>query len=220
MLGDWEERLDCQFKKNYMLQLEHFLRQEKKMGKIIYPATEHIYQAFKSCQFNKTKVVIMGQDPYHQKNQAHGLSFSVRVNIDIPPSLNNIFKELCSDQKIPAPSNGCLQKWANQGVLLLNDCLTVEHGKPGSHIGKGWEKFTDAALESLNRGRENLVFILWGNNAKRKCRFINSQRHLILESPHPSPLSAYRGFFGSSPFSKTNNYLTSHNLSTINWRNV
>ena len=162
-------------------------------------------------------MVILGQDPYHGPNQAHGLSFSVRHGIATPPSLKNIYKEMCSDLKTQCPSHGNLEPWAKQGVLMLNSSLTVEHGKAGAHVGKGWERFTDAAIGQLNSARNNVVFILWGRKAQQKGAKVDPHRHRVITSAHPSPLSAYNGFFGSKPFSKANDYLTSHNISPINW---
>ena len=215
--GVWAEKLMDQFEKSYMLKLNSFPNEEKVNGKIIYPPYGTIFNAFKLCQFDQVKVIIVGQDPYHRSNQANGLSFSVKKNIPIPPSLSNIYKELSSDLNIPKANHGCLEKWSQQGVLLLNSCLTVEHGKPGSHQNKGWEIFTDSVLTKLNTEKRNLVFILWGRQACRKCQFLNKSNHFVIESPHPSPFSANRGFFGSKPFSKTNFYLTKHNIKEIDW---
>ena len=209
--------LRTEFDSQYMRNLSKFLREEKKSGKIIYPRGGLIFHAFNLTPFDDVKVVMIGQDPYHGKNQATGLSFSVSDRIQKPPSLLNIFKELKDDLKIPIPENGNLSSWASQGVLLLNSCLTVEHGKPGSHKDWGWEKFTDAIIQKLSLEKTNLVFILWGRLARLKGQQISRQKHCVIESAHPSPLSAHNGFFGSKPFSKTNDYLKVNNRSKINW---
>lgn len=195
-----------------------FLENEAKSSKIIYPAQEDIFQALNSTPFSSVKVVILGQDPYHGPGQAHGLCFSVKKGVKIPPSLANIYKELETDLGISPPNHGHLISWAQQGVLLLNNVLTVEDGKPGSHHKKGWELFTDHIVELLNESRENLVFILWGSPAQKKASKLDSSKHLLIKSVHPSPLSSYRGFFGSKPFSQTNNYLLSRNIKPIDWR--
>lgn len=217
----WLEQLQEEFKKPYMKELKAFLKREYDSKKTIYPATQNYFEAFNQTPFKDVKVVIVGQDPYHGPNQAHGLCFSVKPGVRTPPSLVNIYKELCSDLHIKErPSSGYLISWAKQGVLLLNSTLTVEKGKAGSHQNKGWETFTDAALERLNSQKENLVFILWGSYAQKKGAFINSQEHLVLKAPHPSPLSAHRGFLGSKPFSKTNSYLESKGLAPLNWGSI
>ena len=213
----WNHHLGLEFKKTYMQELQDFLGQEKLAGKVIYPEEGKIFEAFRLCPFNSVKVVILGQDPYHGPGQAHGLSFSVGKGVKIPPSLLNIYKELENDLGIPLPVSGELKKWAQQGVLLLNTVLTVEQGQPGAHHEKGWEKFTDKVIEILNEKKENLVFILWGGPAQKKASKVDPAKHLILKSAHPSPLSVYRGFRGSKPFSQTNSYLKAHNLPEIFW---
>jgi len=216
--ASWLAVLGDEFDKPYMQSLKDFLIDEKAKGKIIFPASSRWFAAFNNTPFDKVKVVILGQDPYHGPKQAHGLCFSVQPNIKIPPSLVNIYKELATDLNIPVSTNGCLEHWAEQGVLLLNATLTVENGQAGSHQNKGWEEFTDKAIQVLNEQRENLIFILWGSYAQKKGAFIDAQRHLVIKSPHPSPLSAYRGFFGSCPFSQTNTYLKSKNKKAIDWQ--
>ena len=183
----------------------------------IFPSEKDIFNAFKYCSFENTKVVIIGMDPYHNDGEAHGLAFSVNYGVKIPPSLRNIFKELENDLQIKPPNHGNLLSWANQGVLLLNAALTVRKNEPGSHQNFGWNKFTDNIISIIDRESFPCVFILWGNFAKKKKMLINSNKHLILESAHPSPLSAYNGFFGSKPFSKTNNFLEKNNIEKINW---
>ena len=215
--ASWKEKLANEFAAEYMANLSQFLRGEKAAGKLIYPAGVDIFSAFNLTPFNRVKVVILGQDPYHGPNQAHGLSFSVRHGISPPPSLQNIYKEMSTDLGTPTPGHGNLETWAKQGVLMLNSVLTVEHGKAGAHSGKGWERFTDAAIHQLNSARDHLVFVLWGRKAQQKGSRIDPQRHRIIMSAHPSPLSAYNGFFGSKPFSKANDYLANHNISPINW---
>ena len=214
----WQNLLLEELKRPYMQELQTFLLQEEKAGKVIYPPNQDIFQALNLTPLDKVKVVILGQDPYHGKNQAHGLCFSVREGVKIPPSLVNIFKELKQDLGINPPNQGCLDPWAKQGVLLLNNVLTVEDGKAGSHHLKGWEEFTDKIIELLNKKRENLVFILWGNPAQKKAERVDSTRHFIIKSPHPSPLSSYRGFFGSKPFSQTNDYLVSKGIPPVDWK--
>jgi len=214
----WQNLLLEELKRPSMQELQTFLLQEEKAGKVIYPPNQDIFQALNLTPLDKVKVVILGQDPYHGKNQAHGLCFSVREGVKIPPSLVNIFKELKQDLGINPPNHGCLDAWAKQGVLLLNNVLTVEDGKAGSHHLKGWEEFTDKIIELLNKKRENLVFILWGNPAQKKAERVDSTRHFIIKSPHPSPLSSYRGFFGSKPFSQTNDYLISKGIPPIDWK--
>ena len=200
-----------------MQSLSKFLRAEKASGKKIYPQGREIFRAFSLTPFDLVKVVILGQDPYHGPDQAHGLSFSVRPGIAKPPSLQNIFKELQSDLGIQPPPHGNLENWAKAGVLLLNSCLTVIDGQAAAHSGKGWERFTDAAIEKLNRHKQHLVFILWGRKAQEKGAKIDQHRHLVLSSAHPSPLAAHNGFFGSAPFSKTNAYLSRHGIAPVNW---
>lgn len=214
----WLEQLQTEFEKPYMKKLKSFLVQELEQNKTIYPHAEDIFSAFNSTPFHKTKVVIIGQDPYHGPGQAHGLCFSVRPDVRIPPSLKNIYKELQSDLNIPPASHGYLQSWAEQGVLLLNSVLTVEKAKAGSHKKRGWEDFTDKVIEVLNHNRENLVFILWGSPAQKKGKHIDTQKHLVLKSVHPSPLSAHRGFFTGQYFSKTNEYLKDNGVSPIEWQ--
>ena len=213
----WKDRLAAEFAADYMAGLSQFLRAEKAAGKRIYPAGSEIFAAFDKTPFDKVKLVILGQDPYHGPGQAHGLSFSVRHGVAPPPSLQNIYKEMASDLGLPHPGHGNLEAWASQGVLLLNSSLTVEDGKAGAHAGKGWEQFTDAAIAALNTARDHLVFILWGRKAQQKGAQIDRQRHLVIESAHPSPLSAHNGFWGSKPFSKSNAYLASHSIAPIDW---
>ena len=214
----WKRLLIAEFELDYMRALSEFLRQEKAAGHTIYPAGNEIFNALNSTPFERVKVVILGQDPYHGPGQAHGLCFSVRSGVALPPSLKNIYKEIAHDLDIPPARTGNLQCWAAQGVLLLNSVLTVQSGSAASHQGKGWERFTDHVIALLNERRENLVFLLWGNYAQRKGAIIDRQRHLVLESVHPSPLSASRGFFGNQQFSQSNHYLESHNQTPIDWR--
>ena len=212
----WKEQLAKEFEKDYFVRLTDFVREEYKTG-TIYPPGRLIFNAFNLCPFNQTKVVIIGQDPYHGPGQAHGLCFSVNEGIAFPPSLQNIFKEIHSDLGKPIPTNGDLTRWANQGVLLLNATLTVRAHQAGSHQRHGWEEFTDSAIRILAEKRENLVFILWGAYAQKKGAFINRDKHLVLTSAHPSPLSAYNGFFGNKHFSRANEYLSAHGIATIDW---
>ena len=213
----WHHHLGAVMNSKEMTQLFRFLDTERANGISIYPPPESVFMAFDLTPFDAVKVVIIGQDPYHGPRQAHGLSFSVPQGVKTPPSLRNIFKELVSDIGCPTPLHGNLESWAQEGVLLLNNCLTVEDGKAGSHHGKGWEAFTDAAISQLADIREHLVFILWGRKAAEKGRTIDANRHLILTAAHPSPLSAYNGFFGSRPFSRTNSYLEAQGQTAINW---
>ena len=213
----WKIRLEDEFAADYMQRLGQFLRAEKASGKKIYPQGREIFRAFSLTPFDLVKVVILGQDPYHGPGQAHGLSFSVRPGIAKPPSLQNIFQELQSDLGIQPPPHGNLENWAKAGVLLLNSCLTVVDGQAAAHSGKGWERFTDAAIEKLNQHKQHLVFILWGRKAQEKGAKIDQHRHLVLSSAHPSPLAAHNGFFGSAPFSKTNAYLCQHGIAPVNW---
>ncbi|SDJ56771.1 uracil-DNA glycosylase [Microbulbifer yueqingensis] len=213
----WRRVLEGEFRKPYMGQLREFLRAERNAGKRIYPPGGQIFNAFNSTPFDRVKVVILGQDPYHGAGQAHGLCFSVMPGVRIPPSLQNIYKELHSDLGIPPAHHGCLQPWAEQGVLLLNATLTVEDSRAGAHQGRGWEQFTDAAIHALAEQRENLVFILWGSYAQKKGAFIDRSRHLVLTAPHPSPLSAHRGFFGTRPFSQANAWLQQHGQQPVEW---
>ncbi len=212
----WKQRLKDEFEKPYFKSLTDFVRQEYST-RTIYPPAKLIFNAFDQCPFHQVKVVIVGQDPYHEPGQAHGLCFSVNDGVQIPPSLVNIYKEINNDLGLPIPKSGNLERWSRQGVLLLNATLTVRAHQAGSHQYKGWEEFTDSAIYHLANERENLVFILWGAYAQRKGENIDANRHLVLKSPHPSPLSAHRGFFGNKHFSKANAYLQANGLSPINW---
>lgn len=212
----WKYQLDKEFKKPYFKKLTDFVKHEYS-NKTIYPPAKLIFNAFDSCPFNEVKVVIVGQDPYHEPGQAHGLCFSVNNGVQIPPSLINIYKEIESDLGKPVPRSGNLERWAKQGVLLLNATLTVQAHRAGSHQGKGWEEFTDAVIRHLAEDRDHLVFILWGAYAQRKGATIDANRHLILKSPHPSPLSAHQGFFGNKHFSKANDYLQAHGKKSVDW---
>ncbi len=203
----WKRVLADEFGKDYMASLRAFLMQEKKAGKVIYPRGDEYFKALDMTTFDKVKVVILGQDPYHGPNQAHGLCFSVHQGVAFPPSLLNIFKEIQQDLGLPMPKHGCLTHWAEQGVLLLNSVLTVEQGKAAAHQGKGWEQFTDSVIRELAEKRLGLVFLLWGSYAIKKGQFIDRKRHLVLTAPHPSPLSAHRGFIGCKHFSKANAFL-------------
>jgi uracil-DNA glycosylase len=216
--SSWLKVLAAEFDQPYMKALREFLVAENKFGKVIYPASDNWFAAFNKTPFEQVKVVILGQDPYHGPNQAHGLCFSVLPGIAIPPSLANIFKELESDLGIAIAHHGCLNHWAEQGVLLLNATLTVAAGQAGAHQNQGWETLTDRAIQALNEEREDLVFILWGSYAQKKGAFIDERKHLVIRSPHPSPLSAYRGFFGSRPFSQSNVYLTSKGQKIVDWQ--
>ncbi|SMF35571.1 Uracil-DNA glycosylase [Alteromonadaceae bacterium Bs31] len=213
----WLEQVGAEFDKPYMQALKQYLLVEKNAGKILYPEGDLIFNALNSTPFSKVKVVVLGQDPYHGPGQAHGLCFSVLPGVPFPPSLKNIFKEINQDVGLPLPGSGCLQAWAERGVLLLNATLTVENARAGSHQGKGWETFTDAIIHALNQKCENLVFLLWGSYAQKKGQFIDVKRHCVLKAPHPSPLSAHRGFFGCHHFSKTNHYLKEHAIEPIDW---
>lgn len=212
----WREVLQAEFDKPYFELLTDFVRHAYRTTQCFPPAGQ-IFRAFDLCPFDKVRVVIIGQDPYHDVNQAHGLCFSVQDGIPAPPSLVNIYKELNRDLGKPIPSSGNLTHWAEQGVLLLNATLTVEAHKAGSHQGKGWEELTDAAIQALNMKREKIVFMLWGSYAQRKGKYIDRRKHLVLEAVHPSPLSAYRGFIGCGHFSKANNYLQQHGQTPIAW---
>mgnify|MGYP003513867707 FL=1 len=212
----WKRVLKNEFEKEYFKTLRDFIHSEYR-NKTIYPPAKQIFNAFDSCPFESVKVVILGQDPYHEPSQAHGLSFSVLPPCPPPPSLVNIYKEIRSDVGDLVSANGDLTDWSRQGVLLLNATLTVEAHKAGSHQNKGWETFTDSAIKALAENREHLVFMLWGSYAQRKGAFIDRSRHLVLQAPHPSPLSAYRGFFGCKHFSSANAYLISQGLSPIVW---
>lgn len=214
--GGWKEKLQTEFSQEYFKSLTDFVRGEYARA-TVYPAPKNIFRAFDETPFQDVKVVILGQDPYHGEGQANGLCFAVNPGVRPPPSLQNIFKELESDLGHPVSRDPDLSRWANQGVLLLNATLTVNAKTPGSHQGRGWEQFTDAAIKKLNDERENLVFILWGNYAKQKGAHIDRTKHLVIESPHPSPFSAHSGFFGSKPFSKANAYLAEHGARSIEW---
>lgn len=212
----WKAHLQEEFNKPYFERLAEFVRQEY-VDKTVYPPAKLIFNAFNRCPFNEVKVVIVGQDPYHEPGQAHGLCFSVTEGVPLPPSLQNIYKEIEQDLRKQIPRSGNLDRWATQGVLLLNATLTVQAHRAGSHQRKGWEEFTDAVIHHLATQREHLVFILWGAYAQRKGETIDANRHLILKSAHPSPLSAHRGFFGNRHFSRTNDYLKAHGIPPINW---
>lgn len=213
----WKEALSGEFAKDYFSLLSAFVRSEYKSG-VVYPSPKNIFKAFDECPFDKVRVVIIGQDPYHGIGQAVGLCFAVSENVKVPPSLVNIFKEIESDLGIKTIPNGDLTRWAKQGVLLLNATLTVRANTPGSHQNKGWEDFTDAVIEKLSKEKENIVFILWGNYARKKGIKIDRNKHLVLEAQHPSPFSAYNGFFGSKHFSQTNKYLKNLGFDEIDWR--
>lgn len=212
----WKDSLENEWSQDYFVRLTDFVR-DRYRTTTVYPPAGKIFAAFDSCPFDQVKVVILGQDPYHGPGQANGLCFSVSPGIELPPSLVNIFKEVSSDLSKPMPDDGNLERWARQGVLLLNATLTVEAHKAGSHQGHGWEEFTDAAVKKLAEEREGLVFMLWGSYAIRKGAFIDRNRHLVLTAPHPSPLSAYRGFFGCKHFSQANQWLVDHNQAPIEW---
>ena len=215
--NDWDEILKDEFKSEYYLNLRQFLKREY-FSRTIYPPMNDIFNALKATPYSAVRAVILGQDPYHGPGQAHGMCFSVRKGIEPPPSLVNIFKELKDDLGFDPPNHGCLQKWADNGVLLLNTVLTVRAGSPNSHKGQGWEIFTDNIIRKLNERQTPIVFILWGANAKSKESLITEKRHCIIKSSHPSPLSAYNGFFGSRPFSAANRFLVSHGLEPIDWK--
>ncbi len=215
--ASWKARVGHWFEREDMRALSAFLRAEKAAGKTIYPPGSRIFAALDTTPFDAVKVVILGQDPYHGPGQAHGLCFSVLPGVPVPPSLDNIFKEIENDLGIARPDHGCLIPWARQGVLLLNAVLTVERGRAGSHQGKGWEGFTDACVDALNREREGLVFLLWGSYAQAKGKLIDPRRHRILKAPHPSPLSAHRGFLGCGHFSKANDWLRGRGEAPIEW---
>lgn len=217
-LGSGWRRLDPECEQPYAHRLRAFLEAEVDQGKVIYPPSDQVFRALELTPFERVKVVILGQDPYHGPDQANGLSFSVRKGIRLPPSLRNIYKELERDVAFERPEHGDLTAWAEQGVLLLNDVLTVEQGRPGAHRGKGWERFTDAIFERLNDEREQVVFMLWGNHAQKKGGSIDRRRHCVLQAPHPSPLSAHRGWFGCRHFSQTNAYLEQTGQSPIDWQ--
>ncbi len=213
----WQIIIGHTFEEPYMLDLRSFLAAQKAAGKTVYPPGSQIFNAFNHTPFDQVRVVIIGQDPYHGPGQAHGLCFSVPSGVKPPPSLVNIFKELSDDLNINKPTNGDLTAWADQGVLLLNATLTVEAANAGAHQNQGWETFTDTVIQALNDQREGLAFVLWGSYAQKKGAIIDANKHLVVKSPHPSPLSAHRGFFGSKPFSKINTYLTQQGKTPINW---
>lgn len=212
----WKSRLQAEFEANYFKDLTLFVKSEYKQHKI-FPPPKQIFSAFDQSPFEKTRVVILGQDPYHGDGQAHGLCFSVQEGTRMPPSLQNIFKEIQDDLGIAPPTHGCLDRWARQGVLLLNATLTVRAHQAGSHQNKGWEQFTDAVIRKLSEEKQNLVFLLWGAYAQRKGEFIDRSKHHVLASAHPSPFAAHRGFFGNKHFSKTNDYLRENGLESIEW---
>lgn len=214
--SSWKAQLADEFEKDYFCQLINFIKTEYK-SQIVYPPGKEIFRALDCCDFNSVRVVILGQDPYHGPNQANGLCFSVRTGLRLPPSLLNIFKELKEDLGKPIPADGDLERWAKQGVLLLNATLTVRASEAGSHQNKGWEMFTDALIQKISNQKDNVVFLLWGAYAQKKGQLIDSEKHLVLMSPHPSPFSADRGFFGNKHFSKTNQYLASKGLPEITW---
>lgn len=212
----WKEFIQQETRQPYFLELSRFLQEDAKQH-TIFPPHKDVFNAFKSSPLDQTKAVILGQDPYHGEGQAHGLSFSVLPGTDIPPSLRNIYKELQSDLGIPIPDHGCLSKWSQQGVLLLNATLTVRQGQAGSHQEKGWEVFTDAALQLVSQLTTPVVYVLWGASARKKKQLLTNQNHLVIESAHPSPRSAYNGFFGSKPFSQANQFLSDNGVSPIDW---
>lgn len=215
---EWHAALESEFDQPYMHQLRSFLRERLEAGAVIYPKSEQCFSAFNSTPLSKVRVVILGQDPYHGPGQAHGLCFSVPSGTPLPPSLRNIYQELQGDVGVNREKNGCLESWASQGVFLLNSVLTVEDGQAGSHQGRGWERFTDRVIAILNERCERLVFMLWGSYAQKKGAFVDRQRHLVLEAPHPSPLSAHRGFISCKHFSKANAFLQQHGLAPIDWK--
>jgi uracil-DNA glycosylase len=214
----WRLLLQEEFSKPYMIALRDYLRQQKQLGVQVFPPGPQIFNALNSTPFDKVRVVILGQDPYHGPGQAHGLCFSVQKGVAVPPSLQNIYKELRADLGVPLPPHGQLTQWAERGVLLLNAVLTVQAQQANSHQGKGWELFTDKVVALLNDQREHLVFMLWGSYAQRKGAMIDRRRHLVLQSAHPSPLSAHRGFLGNRHFSSANRYLNEHGLPSIDWQ--
>jgi uracil-DNA glycosylase len=217
--ASWLRHLEQEFKQPYMVGLREFLLAEKRAGKVIYPKGDEYFNALNSTPFDEVKVVILGQDPYHGPGQAHGLCFSVREGVPPPPSLANVYKEIENDLGLAAGHfpHGCLSGWAGQGVLLLNAVLTVERHRAASHQGKGWEQFTDRVVQVLSAGRQQLVFLLWGSYAQKKGAMIDTSKHLVLKAPHPSPLSAHRGFFGCRHFSQCNGYLESHGQAPVDW---
>jgi uracil-DNA glycosylase len=213
----WKTRVGDYFDRPDMQALSEFLRSELRRGKVIFPPPKQIFAALDVTPFEAVKIVILGQDPYHGPGQAHGLCFSVQPGVPVPPSLRNMYVELQRDLGLAPPRHGCLTRWAEQGVLLLNAVLTVEQALANSHQGKGWEGFTDAIIDALNREREHLVFMLWGSNAQTKGKLIDTRRHLVLKAPHPSPLSAHRGFIGCGHFSAANDYLVKHGIAPVDW---
>lgn len=213
----WKSRLAEVLASDSMQQLRQFIADRGRAGAVIHPPPRLFFAALDHTPFDAVKVVILGQDPYHGPGQAHGLSFSVPPGVRVPPSLNNIFSEIENDLRIPRPDHGCLTPWADRGVLLLNAVLSVEQGRAGSHAGKGWEAFTDAVIDALNREREGIVFLLWGSYAQKKGTIIDRQRHCVLRAPHPSPLSAHRGFLGCGHFGKANRYLQSRGQAPVDW---
>lgn len=213
--ADWRDWLRIEARRTYFLKLQAFVAEERRKF-VVHPPAEFVFDAFRLCPFHQTQVVILGQDPYHGPGQAHGLSFSVRVGVPVPPSLRNIFRELKADLGVPVPDHGCLTAWARQGVLLLNSVLTVREGEPGSHQRRGWEQLTDGAIRRLSERREPLVFVLWGRWARQKREWIDTARHVVIESAHPSPLSA-RGFFGTRPFSRINDALRRWGQPGVDW---
>ena len=216
--ASWQAKLASQFKQPYMQELQAFLKEERAEGRTIYPKAEHTFAAFNKTPIDKVRVVILGQDPYHGPDQAHGLSFSVPRGVAIPPSLRNMYKELAADIGFIIPPHGNLEAWAEQGVLLLNSVLSVQAGMAASHQGKGWERFTDTVIQTINQHCEHVVFMLWGAYAQRKGTVIDTAKHCVLTAPHPSPLSAHRGFFGCKHFSQANTYLVQHGKTPINWQ--
>ncbi|MBE9548000.1 MAG: uracil-DNA glycosylase [Proteobacteria bacterium] len=218
LTDSWKQRIGKEFEQEYMQGLREFLLQRKQAGAQVFPPGNQIFNALNSTPFEQVKVVIIGQDPYHGPGQAHGLSFSVPPGTRIPPSLQNIYKELHQDTGFVIPEHGYLKGWADQGVLLLNAVLTVEKGQAGAHQGKGWERFTDRIIEVLNRESEHLVFMLWGAYAQRKGQIVDSGKHCVLKAPHPSPLSAHRGFLGCRHFSQANDYLQLQGRDPVNWQ--
>lgn len=214
----WKKILDTEFQKEYFKKIDAFIANEKEKGKTVFPKPSDIYNAFKLTPLKNVKVVILGQDPYHGNNQAHGLSFSVKKGQKIPPSLKNIYKEIHTDLNLDIPNHGFLESWATQGVFLLNAVLTVNAKEPASHKKAGWEIFTDHIIQTISNEKENIVFLLWGNFAKNKAVLIDTEKHLVLESAHPSPFSAYNGFFSCKHFSKTNMYLKEKGIEKIDWQ--
>jgi len=215
--SSWKQRLQAEFDQPYMQALRSFLLHRKASGAKVYPPGDKIFNALNSTPFDSVKIVILGQDPYHGPGQAHGLCFSVQPGVQTPPSLGNIYREIRDDLGIPIATHGYLKSWAEQGVLLLNAVLTVERGQAGAHQGKGWEQFTDRVITLLNENRDGLVFMLWGAYAQKKGAFIDSNRHLVLKAPHPSPLSAHRGFLGCRHFSAAHHYLQQQSIEPVNW---